>query len=191
MSERAQRVSLTLASVGFAVYVGSIVLANWMLLHVGAKGPGVRVLPVGFGLVAPSGVYVAALAFVARDIVQRFAGARMGVVAIIVGAVLSALVATPTLAIASGLTFLLSETTDFLLFQPLQRRSLPGAVLGAGLAAIVVDSVVFLSLAGIPLAVALPGQLLGKCWVVLAGSAATIGLRHVTPAPALRPRPAS
>lgn len=185
------RSRLALALTGSAVYVGSIVLANWMLLHVGAPGPGARVLPVGFGLEAPSGVYVAALAFIARDLVQRFAGPKVAVAAIIVGAGLSALVSTATLAFASGATFLLSESTDFLLFQPLQRRSLPGAVLAAGLAAIVVDSVVFLTLAGIPLHAALPGQLLGKFWIVLVGSAATIGLRRVTPAPSLRPRAAS
>jgi len=174
-----------LALGALVIYVGAIVGANWMLIHIGAPGPGARTLPVGFGLRAPSGVYVAALAFVARDLVQRFAGWRAGLAAIVVGAALSAVVATPRLAVASGLTFLLSETTDFALFAPLQRRSLPGAVLGAGLAAIVVDSVVFLTLAGIPLAVALPGQLLGKCWVVLIGSAATVWLRRVAPAPSL------
>ncbi len=60
----------------------------------------------------------------------------------------------------------------------------------AGLAAIVVDSVVFLTLAGIPLAAALPGQLLGKCWVVLAGSVASLGLRRITPA-SVAPREAA
>lgn len=176
------------AAVGVAVagYVASIIGANWMIAHVGRPlGPN-HVLPVGFGLVAPSGVYLAAVTFVARDLVQRFGGPRIGLAAIVVGAGLSALVASPRLAVASGVTFLVSESCDFSIFTPLQRRNLPVAVLGAGLVAEVVDSALFLTLAGIPLAVALPGLLLGKAWVILAGSAVTGLLRRALPAPPAR-----
>ena len=48
--------------------------ANWMIAHVGLAIPGgAHVLPVGFGLVAPSGTYAAALTLVIRDLVQRTA----------------------------------------------------------------------------------------------------------------------
>ena len=127
---------------------------------------------MGFGLEAPSGVYLAGLTFVARDIVQRLAGLRVGVVAIAIGAALSWWLSSPAIAVASGVTFLLSESCDFLVYTPLQARHFPFAVVGSGLVADVVDSVVFLTLAGIPLAVALPGQLVGKAWVVLLGGVA-------------------
>ena len=161
-----------LAALGFAIYVGSIAGANWMISHVGRPVQGAHVLPVGFGLEAPSGVYLAGLTFVARDIVQRLAGLRVGVVAIAIGAALSWWLSSPAIAVASGVTFLLSESCDFLVYTPLQARHFPFAVVGSGLVADVVDSVVFLTLAGIPLAVALPGQLVGKAWVVLLGGVA-------------------
>jgi queuosine precursor transporter len=176
-----QGARLALATVGFAIYVGSIAGANWMISHVGRPVAGVHVLPVGFGLEAPSGVYLAGLTFVARDIVQRLAGLRVGVVAIVIGATLSWWLSSPAIAVASGVTFLLSESCDFLVYTPLQARHFPYAVVGSGLVADVVDSVVFLTLAGIPLAVALPGQRVGKAWVVLIGGVVAGFLRRYGP----------
>jgi queuosine precursor transporter len=176
-----QGARLGLAAIGFAIYVGSIAGANWMISHVGRPVAGAHVLPVGFGLEAPSGVYLAGLTFVARDIVQRLAGLRVGVVAIVIGATLSWWLSSPAIAVASGVTFLLSESCDFLVYTPLQTRHFPYAVVGSGLVADVVDSVVFLTLAGIPLAVALPGQLVGKAWVVLIGGVVAGFLRRYGP----------
>ena len=165
----------------FAVYVAAIVGANWMISHVGRAVPHAHVLPVGFGLSAPSGVYLAAFAFVARDVLQRVSGTRVGVAAIVAGAVISAFVASSRLAFASGFTFLVSETCDFAVFTPLQAGSFPLAVVASGLVGDVIDSVLFLTLAGIPLGAALPGQLLGKAWVMLAGGVMAAGLRRTGP----------
>jgi len=171
-----------LAASAFVVYVGCIVGANWMIAHVGRPVPGgSHELPVGFGLEAPSGVYLAGLTFVARDVLQRLGGVRAGVVAIVVGAAISWGVSTGPLALASGATFLLSETCDLAVYTPLQARNFPFAVLGSGLVSDVVDSTVFLALAGLPLAVLLPGQLVGKAWLVLAGGAAAALLRRRGP----------
>ncbi|MDA8207643.1 MAG: VUT family protein [Actinomycetota bacterium] len=178
MGEPKMRSARIAAAVSFAAYVAVIVGANWMIGHVGTPIPGAHVLPVGFGLEAPSGVYLAALAFVARDVLQRVGGARAGVAAILVGAGISALVAGAHLAFASGATFLLSETCDFAIYTPLQRRSFPLAVLASGVVGDLVDSTVFLTLAGIPLAVALPGQLLGKLWVMLLGGLLAAWIRR-------------
>ncbi|MDA8117311.1 MAG: VUT family protein [Actinomycetota bacterium] len=178
MGEPTMRSARIAAAVSFAAYVAVIVGANWMIGHVGTPIPGAHVLPVGFGLEAPSGVYLAALAFVARDVLQRVGGARAGVAAILVGAGISALVAGAHLAFASGATFLLSETCDFAIYTPLQRRSFPLAVLASGVVGDLVDSTVFLTLAGIPLAVALPGQLLGKLWVMLLGGLLAAWIRR-------------
>lgn len=165
----------------FTAYVAAIVAANWMIAHVGhATGGGPHELPVGLGLQAPSGVYMAGFTFVARDIVQRSAGAWAGVAAIVVGAVLSFLV-SPTLAAASGVTFLCSETCDFLVFTPLQASNFPVAVALSGALSDLVDSTLFLVLAGIPLSLAWPGQVVGKAWVVAAGGLAAAGLRRWGP----------
>ncbi len=157
------------AVVAFFLYVGVIVGANWMIARVGKVIPGAHVLPVGFGLYAPSGVYLAAFAFVARDILQRLTNIKVGFGAIVIGAIVSAFVSTPTLAFASGATFMISESLDFLIYTPLQTRNFPLAVVVSGLASDVVDSIVFLTLAHIPLALALKGQLVGKMWVILLG----------------------
>ena len=174
-----------IAAVGAGLaYVGAIVLANWMLRHVGSRGVGGNhFLPVGFGLVAPSGVYAAAIAFPARDIVQRAAGRPAGAIAILVGAMLSAFVSSPTVAVASGVTFLVSETIDFIVFAALQRRWFVLAVLVSSLASIVIDSALFLRLVDIPWSVALAGQIVGKTWVILAITPVVYGLRRV---PSLR-----
>ena len=172
------RTQQKVAFAAFVIYVGVIVGANWMIGHVGTPIPGAHVLPVGFGLMAPSGVYLAGAAFVARDILQRVAGPRIGILAIIVGAVISAGVSSAHLAFASGATFLLSETCDFLVYTPLQKKNFPLAVLASGLIADLVDSTVFLTLAGIPLALALEGQLVGKLWVMLAGGLVAAWLRR-------------
>jgi len=173
---------LTLASLAFALYVASITGANWMISHVGHAVPGAaHELLVAPGLEAPSGVYLAGLTFVARDIVQRLAGLKVGVGAILVGAIISWWVSSATLALASGATFLLSETCDFLVYTPLQARHFPFAVVGSGLVSDAVDSTVFLALAGLPLSALLPGQLVGKAWLVLAGGGAAGLLRRFGP----------
>ncbi|MGH9106742.1 MAG: VUT family protein, partial [Acidimicrobiales bacterium] len=169
------------AVLAFAVYVGSIAAANWMISHVGRAVPGAHELPVGFGLEAPSGVYLAGLTFVARDVLQRLAGARAGVAAIFAGAAFSWWLSSASLAVASAGTFLLSETCDFAVYTPLQARHFPFAVVGSGLVSDLVDSTVFLTLAGIPLSMALPGQLVGKAWLVLAGGAVAGLLRRWGP----------
>ncbi|KJF17576.1 hypothetical protein [Acidithrix ferrooxidans] len=161
---------LVIGAIAFLIYVFVIGGSNWMIGHVGKAIPGAHVLPVGFGLMAPSGVYLAGAAFVARDVLQRVTGTKVGILAIIVGALVSTLVSSAHLAFASGATFLLSESCDFLIYTPLQSKNFPFAVLASGIVADVVDSVVFLTLAGIPLSLALGGQLLGKFWVMLSGA---------------------
>lgn len=150
---------------GFGV---SIPLSNWMLSHVGAVCPpgGPCLLPVGPGLMAPSGVLIVGIAFVLRDLVQRRLGKNWTLLAIALGAALSALLAPPTLVLASGCAFALSELADFAIYTPLQRRGLVLAVLVSSLVGLFVDSVLFLQLAFGGLAY-LPGQVVGKTWMVL------------------------
>ena len=165
------------------LYGSSIVAANWLIRHVGtvALPDGTHMMPVGFGLLAPSGSYAAGLTFVARDVVQRTLGRRAAVAAILGGTVLSVAV-DPRLALASGSAFFFSELADLAVYTPLQRRSFVLAVLLSGIAGSVVDSLIFLGVAGIPLAAALPGLLLAKLWVQLLATPVAAWLRDRLPA---------
>lgn len=140
-------------------YAATIWLANWAIETFG-------LVPVGFGLMAPAGVYFAGLAFTLRDLTQDALGKRAVLAAILAGAVLSALV-SPTFALASGAAFLLSELLDFAVYQPLRERNWIGAVVASNVVGFAADSVLFLWLAFGSLAF-LPGQLVGKAWMTAA-----------------------
>jgi queuosine precursor transporter len=179
-------------AVGFVAltgYVATIVLANVFLGHVGLcpppGEPGPCVLPVGFGLYAPSGVLWVGAALFLRDVVQDALGRRWAITGILVGAVLSWLVAAPGLALASGVAFLLSEAADFLVYTPLRERQLHWqGVLASGVAGSLVDSAVFLWLAFGSLAF-LAGQFVGKTEVTLL-CAALVWMFRSQSAPAVR-----
>ncbi len=139
-------------------YIGAIFGANWAIATFG-------VVPVGFGLVAPAGVYFAGLAFSLRDWTQEALGRRWTVGAILAGAGLSALV-SPQFAAASGFAFLVSEFADFAVYTPLRERGLTVAVVASNVVGLVVDSALFLFLAFGSLDF-LAGQVVGKGWMTL------------------------
>jgi uncharacterized PurR-regulated membrane protein YhhQ (DUF165 family) len=122
-------------------------------------------VPVGFGLTAPAGVYFVGLAFTLRDAVQETLGRRWVVAAIVVGALFSALLSAQ-LALASAAAFLLSELADFAVYTPLRERSWLGAVAASNTVGALVDSALFLWLAFGSLAF-LVGQMVGKLWMTL------------------------
>lgn len=169
--------------VALAVYGLSIFGANWAIRHVGtfATPDGAHFLPVGFGLAAPSGVFLVGVTLVARDVLQRTIGRAWALVVILPGLALTALTVDPVLALASGAAFALSELADFAVFTPLAMRGLVVAVFASVVAASAVDSLVFLTLAHIPLAVALPGQLVGKAEVALVAVPLMRWLRELLP----------
>jgi uncharacterized PurR-regulated membrane protein YhhQ (DUF165 family) len=134
-------------------YIGTIFAANWALQRYGF-------VPVGFGLVAPAGVFFAGLAFILRDIVQDDLGKGWTIAAILVGAACSWFV-SPQFAVASGAAFLLSETADFLVYTPLRERAWLLAALLSNTVGDVVDSLLFLWLAFGSLA-NIAGLLVGK-----------------------------
>jgi queuosine precursor transporter len=106
------------------------------------------------------------LTLVLRDLVQRRLGPAASLAAIVIGAAISAALAPPAIVIASAVAFLISELTDFGVYTPLQRRRFVTAVVLSSLAGLVVDSAVFLWLAFGSLDF-LPGQIVGKAWMVL------------------------
>jgi hypothetical protein len=143
--------------------------ANWLIGNAGTVcvpgGP--CLIPVAPGVMAPSGVLMIGLALVLRDLVQRRLGVGFAFAAILAGTALSALLAPPALVLASAAAFLISETADLAVYTPLQKRGLLPAVVASSMVGLVVDSIVFLTLAFGSLAY-LPGQVLGKAWMVLA-----------------------
>ena len=94
-----------------------------------------------------------------------------------ISAAISALVAPPALVTASAAAFLLSETADFAVYTPLQRRQLVAAVVLSSLVGLVLDSLVFLWLAFGSLDFLL-GQIVGKAWMVLLSIPFVVYLRR-------------
>lgn len=160
-------------SIGVAAalgYVGCIFLANWLITNVG-------VVPVGFGLMAPAGVFAVGATFTFRDVTQAHLGRYFVVGAIVVGAALSA-VLSPALAVASGAAFLVSELADFSVYTPLRNRNWLAAVAVSNTVGVVLDSLIFLWLAFHSLEF-LPGQIVGKSWVTALSILLLAPLRRV------------
>jgi uncharacterized PurR-regulated membrane protein YhhQ (DUF165 family) len=163
----------------FVAFTLTIPIANWMIGNVGtACAPnGPCLIPVAPGLLAPSGVLMIGIALVLRDLVQRRLGVAYSAFAVLIGAALSAWVAPPSLALASGAAFLLSEFADLAVYTPLARRRLLAAVVASSAVGLVVDSIVFLWLAFGSLTF-LAGQVVGKGWMVLLAIPLVIWLRR-------------
>ena len=140
-------------------FLATVVVANWLTDRYG-------MVPVGFGFVATAGTYAAGLSFGLRDALHEVAGRWVVLAAIVAGAALSAFV-SPSLALASGVAFLLSETADLAVYEPLRQRRWVAAVVASNLVGAVVDTAVFLYLAGFPIRSALAGQLVGKALMIL------------------------
>lgn len=138
----------------FILYLLTIIAANVAIVRVG-------LVPVGLGLMAPAGVYFAGLALSLRDAGQERLGRRWTIAAIGIGACLSALL-SPSLALASGLAFLMSELADFAIYTPLREHGRwLAAVAVSNSAGLLIDSVLFLLLAFGSLDF-LAGQIVGK-----------------------------
>lgn len=158
------------ACAGFAA---TVPLANWMIGNVGwvCVPDGPCLVPVGFGLMAPSGVLVIGLALVLRDLVHERSGRAWALGAIAAGTTLSALVAPAALVVASTVAFLVSELADFAVYARLRRRGLALAVLASGAVGAAVDSALFLWLAFGSLEF-MAGQVLGKLYASVSVAAA-------------------
>jgi len=150
-------------------YVACIVAANWAITTFG-------LVPVGFGLYAPAGVVFAGFTFTFRNLTQQTLGRRFGFFSIILGAAISYVITDKVtipggvlpLAVASGVSFLLSETADALVWTKLRERDWWMRAMGLGdLAGQVIDSAIFLALALGSLELLL-GQVVGKQWTIWA-----------------------
>lgn len=165
----------------------TILLGNWVVGNVGTvcQAGGPCLIPVWPGIMAPSGVMLAGLALVLRDAVQSLLGKSWSLVAIVIGAALSAWLAPAEIVLGSTLAFLFSELADFAVYTPLRDRHLTAAIIFSGLVGSVVDSVIFLGMAFGSLDFVL-GQVIGKFWMSLLGGAVIMLWRSLDKRPALR-----
>jgi uncharacterized PurR-regulated membrane protein YhhQ (DUF165 family) len=172
---------------GWAALVGfiaTIPAANWLIGNAGTicvpNGP--CLIPVGFGLMAPSGVLMIGLALVLRDIVQRTLGIKWALAGILAGAALSWGVAPAALAVASAAAFLFSELADTAVYTPLARKRLILAVFASGIVGTAIDSALFLWLAFGSLSL-LPGLVVGKLWMIVIATGLIWLSRRASPTP--------
>lgn len=147
----------SIAAVAIAAYLACIVGANAAIQHYG-------IVSVGFGQLAPAGVFFIGPALVMRDLVQWSVGKTASLAALATGALVSYTVADAHIATASATAFALSELCDFALFTWIAPRW-SRAVLAGGIAGAVLDSAVFLWLAFGSLNL-MPGQVVGKAYGV-------------------------
>lgn len=150
-----------IGATSIAAYLACIIAANAAIQHYG-------IISVGFGLMAPAGVYFIGPALVMRDLVQWSVGKAASLAALATGAAVSYGIADAHIATASTVAFAISELCDFALFTWIAPRW-TRAVAAGGIAGAVLDSAVFLWLAFGSLQF-MPGQVLGKAYgVALAG----------------------
>src|SRR4051812_41035013 len=165
-----------------AAYVGLAILANWLASK--------YVVSVGFGRVAPAGVFCIGAVLVLRDWLQQLRGLAWTMPLVYVAGVVSwgvaelaGWTALEKIAIASLVAFTVSETLEAVVFTPLRRRRLTLGVAVSGTVGNVVDSFLFLAIAFGSQEFFL-GQFIGKSEMILAGTLLTLARRRLVPAPA-------
>jgi uncharacterized PurR-regulated membrane protein YhhQ (DUF165 family) len=171
------RTYLPLAS----LYIGLVILANWLASR--------YVVSVGFGRVAPAGVFCIGGVLVLRDWLQQLRGLWWTMPLVYAAGLISwgigdaaGWTSLEKIAVASVVAFTVSETIEAVVFTPIRRWNL---TVGVGLSATVgnaVDSVLFLTLAFGSQAFFL-GQFIGKSEMIAFGTLVTLGRRRLLPAP--------
>jgi uncharacterized PurR-regulated membrane protein YhhQ (DUF165 family) len=131
-------------------YIAVIVLANRAIQTWGFVG-------IGFGLMAPAGVYFAGLAFSIRDGLHETSNRNWIVSTIVIGSIVSFLLegdygitiigGIVPLAFASGIAFLFSEFADYMVYAPLRKTRKIIALLASNVVGLILDSVLFMYLA--------------------------------------------
>ena len=153
----------------FILFAATVPLANYLIGNIGTtcieNGP--CLIPVGFGLMAPSGVLLIGLALVLRDWLQELTNWKWSAYAVGFGAVISYLTSDPFVAMASAVAFLTAEFLDLSIYTPLRKSGKHIAVLASGIVGAFVDSVLFVYLAFGSLEFSL-GNTIGKLYATLA-----------------------
>lgn len=158
--------------VALTVYIGAIVAANILSAHFG-------LVPVGFGLVVTAGTYAAGFALLSRDFVHNYLGMRGVLLGMAAGVAISWFWATPALAVASAVAFLVAEVADLMVFLLIRPRGFARAALVSNIVSAPVDTVLFLWIAGFPLVFeSIVGQMVGKIvWATVLPLAIFVAVR--------------
>jgi len=125
-----------------ATFVVAVVMTNVLTSSLGLVG--------WLGVSVTAGTWIAGFTFVARDLAHEAMGARWVACLILIGALVTAAF-DPRLALASGTAFLLSEGADMAVYAPLRASGRTRAAVASNLVGALVDTTVFLALAGFPL----------------------------------------
>ena len=133
----------------FVLFAATIPTANWLIENIGTTciPDGPCLVPVGFGIMAPSGVLMIGIALVLRDWLHELAGWRWSFGAVLLGGALSLLFSPPALAIASAAAFTLAEIADLAIYARLRERGKPLAVIASQVVGAALDSAIFVYLA--------------------------------------------
>jgi len=165
-----------------AVYVSLVILANWLASK--------YTVSVGFGYVAPAGVFCIGGVLVLRDWIQQLRGLFWTMPLVYSAGLLSWAIGDAAgwtelqkVAVASVIAFTVSETAEAVVFTPLRNRSLTLGVALSGAVGNALDSWLFLTLAFGSTAFFL-GQFIGKSWMIALGTLLTAGRRRLLPVPA-------
>src|SRR5213075_2068506 len=168
-----------------AAYFGLVVLANWLASR--------YVVSVGFGRVAPAGVFCIGGVLVLRDWLQQLRGLLWTMPLVYTAGLaswgigdLAGWTRLEKIAIASVVAFTVSETVEALVFTPLRKRSLTLGVALSGTVGNALDSWLFLQLAFASQSFFV-GQFIGKGEMIALGTVLTLGRRWLLPAAALAP----
>ena len=166
-------------------YFGLVVLANWLASR--------YVVSVGFGRVAPAGVFCIGGVLVLRDWLQQLRGLLWTMPLVYVAGLaswgigdLAGWTRLEKIAVASVVAFTVSETAEAVVFTPLRKRSLTLGVALSGTVGNALDSWLFLQLAFASQSFFV-GQFIGKGEMIALGTMFTLGRRRLLPAAALAP----
>lgn len=124
-------------------YVACVVAANVLTEHLG-------LVPIGFGLLVTAGTFAAGGCLLVRNLGQDALGRGRILALMSAGIGLSWWLASPALAVASAVAFALSEVADMGVYTRLRRSGRAVALPCAAIVGAVIDSLVFLRLAGFP-----------------------------------------
>ncbi|MFD1935134.1 hypothetical protein ACFSKW_27030 [Nonomuraea mangrovi] len=134
-------------------------------------------VPVGFGLTAPGGVYLAGLLFALRDVIHERSGPLTVLYALFAGLVLSGLLGSGRVAAASVAAVTLAELIDTAVYVCTRSHGVITAVVASNTTALLADTVVFLHIAFGSLAMA-PGQIVGKSWMTVLAVLIVVAVRR-------------
>ena len=161
-----------------AGYIGLAVLANWLASK--------YVVPVGFGYMAPGGVWAIGAVLVLRDWINQLAPKR-SLALIPVASLISYGIgeiagwsSLQRIALASVAAFVISELVEWAVFAPIRKRSLTTGVALSGTVGLLIDTYVFLTIAFGSMAF-FPGQVIGKAEALAVGVVLTAVRRAAFP----------